>query len=53
MKIFLKLFCITWQFSLIFLPLQVIFIHYELGIVTAIVVNEDDNVNSGLKGLNH
>ena len=37
----------TWQFSLIFHPLKIIFIHYN----SRLVVDEDDNVKSGLKGL--
>ena len=37
----------TLQFSLMFQPLQIIFIHYK----SRLVVYEDDNVNSGLKVL--
>ena len=37
----------SWQFSLIFKPHQIIFIHYK----SRIVVDEDVNGNSGLKGL--
>ena len=43
MKIYMKLFTNTWQFSLIFQPLQVVVINYKSRIAPAIRVNEDDN----------
>ena len=43
MKISMKLFFTnTWQFSLVFHPLQIIFVHYKSRVATAI---------RGLKGL--
>ena len=53
-KIFAKLVTNTWQFSLIFKPHQVIFIHYMSRIATAIrglYWMKMTMVNAGLKGL--
>ena len=47
MNISIKLVCNAWQFSLIFNPRQIIFIDSN----SRLVVDEDDNVMSGLKGL--